>query len=142
LDLESALASGDGTGVLDAARGMLGAGRGLTPEGDDWVIGALGAYRHVTLSVGDPAGRRMIDDLAEEMLTMASASTTLLSRTLLRHALAGEAPDPVADLMTALTGRGSLEDGLERCLGLGDSSGQALAEGVMCGARAACEVVL
>jgi hypothetical protein len=118
---------------------MIGAGPGLTPEGDDWLIGALGAFRHVTLSVGNPTGRRMIDDLSEELLTMASASTTLLSRTLLRHALAGEAPDPVADLMTALTGRGSVEDGLERCLGLGDSSGRALAHGVASGSRAACE---
>jgi hypothetical protein len=81
----------------------------------------------------------MIDDLSDELLTMASVSTTMLSRTLLRHALAGEAPEPVADLMTALTGRGSVEDGLERCLALGDSSGRALAHGVASGSRAACE---
>ena len=81
----------------------------------------------------------MIEVVRGELLDVAARKTNLLSRTLLRHALAGEVPDPVGDLMRALTGWGSLSSALERCLALGGSSGRALALGVVCGARAGCE---
>ncbi len=138
--LEAALAVGDRLAVIDAARELLGKGSGLTPEGDDRLIGAFAAYRHVTASLDHPEGSALIDDLAGELLSVASTRTTLLSVTLLRHAFAGEVPDPVADLMRALTGRGSISAALERCFALGDSSGPAFAHGVVCGARAGCEV--
>jgi hypothetical protein len=119
---------------------MLGNGGGLTPEGDDRLIGAFAAYRHVTASLGHPAGSEMIDGLAEEVMGIATGRTTLLSVTLLRHALAGEVADPVAEFMRAVTGRGSVSVAVERCLALGGSSGRALAHGIVCGARAGCEV--
>ena len=136
--LEGALASGDRNGVIDAALGMLGAGGGLTPEGDDALIGAFAAYRHVTSSLGYLEGRRFIDDAATEILSVAARRTTLLSVTLLRHACAGEVPDPVADLLRAVTGIGSTSAAIEQCVDLGGSSGRAMAEGVVSGARAGC----
>lgn len=139
LGLEAALASGDRATIVDAAHHMLGAGSGLTPEGDDRLIGAFAAFRHVTASLDRPELGEVIDDVGGELLDIACARTTLLSFTLLRHALAGEVPDPVADLMRALTGSGSPSEALKHCLELGDSSGRALAHGVVCGARAGCE---
>ncbi len=140
LGLEAALVDGDRRGVIDAAREMLGKGRGLTPEGDDRLVGVFAAYRHVTASLGRPAGTALLDDLAGALLSVASTKTTLLSVTLLRHALAGEVPDPVADLLRAVAGRGSTAAALERCFSVGDSSGRAFAHGVVCGARAGCQV--
>jgi hypothetical protein len=140
LPLFSALASGAPGAVTDRTRAMLGAGRGLTPEGDDRLIGAFAAFRHIALSVGHPAAGGMLDEVADDILAMATRRTASLSVTLLRHSLAGEVPDPVADLLHALMGRGGLSSALDRCLVVGGSSGQALAEGVLCGARAACEV--
>jgi hypothetical protein len=140
LTLEAALASGDHAAIVGAGSDMLGAGRGLTPEGDDRLAGSFVAYRHVTASLGHPELGAMIDDVGGELLDAASKKTTRLSVTLLRHALAGEVPDPVADLIRALTGWGSLPAALERCLALGGSSGRALARGIVSGARAGCEV--
>ena len=139
-ELEAALASGDQATIVDAASDMFGAGPGLTPEADDRLVGSLAAFRHVTASLGHPEVGGMIEDMRVELLDVAARKTNLLSRTLLRHALAGEVPDPVGDLMRALTGWGSLSGALERCLALGGSSGRALAVGVVCGARAGCEV--
>ncbi len=134
--LEAALASGERDHVLHAALGLLGAGGGLTPAGDDALVGAFAAYRHVTASLGRSAGGALIHDVADELLPIAAVRTTLLSATLLRHACAGEVPEPVADLMRAVTGRGRTFDALDRCLALGASSGRALAQGVVVGARA------
>ena len=136
-DLEAALASGDRNGLVEVAFGLLGAGGGLTPEGDDALVGALAAYRHVMSSLGHPEGQALIDDAAAEILSVGAGRTTLLSLTLLRHACAGEVPDPVADLMRAVTGRGSTSAAIERCVGLGGSSGRAMASGVVSGARGA-----
>ena len=136
--IEVALRSRDRGGVLAAALGMLGAGGGLTPEADDVLIGALATYRHVTASLGHPEGGAFVDDVAQELLSLARRKTTLLSATLLHHACAGEVPDPLADLMLAVTGLGSASAALERCFALGGSSGRAMVRGVVAGARAAC----
>lgn len=138
--LADALASGDPAALLERAIGLLGRGRGLTPEGDDVMIGAIAAFRHVTASLGHPEAAGTLDDVVEAVLALASDVTTLLSATLLRHAFAGELADPVADLLRGLTGNGDLSAAALRCLAIGHSSGSALAHGVWCGARAGCEV--
>lgn len=140
LAIEGALAACDQDGVIGAALGMLGAGGGLTPDADDVLIGALATYRHVAASLGHPEGEAFIDDVADQLLWLAQRRTTLLSATLLRHACAGEVPDPLADLMLAVTGLGNASVALERCFALGGSSGRAMACGVVAGGRAACRV--
>jgi hypothetical protein len=140
LPLGAALISGDHAAILDQTRAMLGAGPGLTPEGDDRLIGAFAAFRHVSSSLGHPGPGGRLDELAEEILGMASHMTSSLSATLLRHSLAGEVPGPIADLLRAITGRGQPPAAMDRCLAVGRSSGRALAEGVLGGTRAACEV--
>jgi hypothetical protein len=140
LPLGIALTSGEHAAILDQTRAMLGAGRGLTPEGDDRLIGAFAAFRHVSSSLGRADRGRRLDEMADEILGMASRMTSSLSATLLRHSLAGDVPGPVADLLRSLTGRGRPSDAMDRCLAVGGSSGRALADGVLCGTRAACEV--
>ncbi len=138
--LEPALASGDAAAVLDRAIGLLGCGRGLTPEGDDLMIGAVAAFRHLTSSLGHPGAADSLDEVADAAVAVAFDVTTRLSATLLRHGFAGEVAAPVGDLLRALTGHGDLVRSVNRCLAIGQSTGSALAHGVLCGARAACEV--
>lgn len=108
---------------------LLGLGPGLTPAGDDLVAGMLVA----THGRGELSGR-----LAAEVCTAAPARTTALSAALLRHAALGMAVAPVLDVADALAGHGTGADlaaAVARLLGVGHSSGTALAHGLLRGAR-------
>jgi hypothetical protein len=120
---------------------LLGRGRGLTPEGDDLLAAALAAYRLVGEAVGGSGGW-LIDRVTDEIAIAAAERTTSLSASLVRHACAGNVADPVARLLAALTDRGDLEAAIGEVLGVGHSSGAALADGVLVGASAACGEVL
>lgn len=115
------------------ARKLVGLGPGLTPAGDDVLAGILVGVHHV------PALR---DPLAAEVLSLVGTRTTALSAALLRHAVAGHGVPPLLDLADLLSGRArpggqtSLTSSLERLLGVGHSSGTALAWGLLRGARA------
>lgn len=68
---------------------MAGLGDGLTPAGDDILIGyvaGLALFRHS-------------EDLARHIAERAARRTTALSATLLRHAARGEVPEPVHALV-------------------------------------------
>jgi hypothetical protein len=124
--------------VLRAACGLLGRGDGLTPEGDDVIVGALAAYRLVGDSLGaDP--EQLLDDVSPPLMLQARRRTTRLSASLIAHSLNGAVATPVADLLRAVTGRGSLLPALEALRRVGHSSGTAMAHGALCGARAAVE---
>jgi hypothetical protein len=137
--LTAALCSGDPDRVFDSAVAMLGAGAGLTPEGDDRLVGAFAAFRHVAASLGCAERNQVLDEVAGRLDQTARLSTTRLSAALLRHALDGEVATPVARLLRAITGWGDLDAAVVDCLAIGSSSGVALVEGVLCGAGAACE---
>jgi hypothetical protein len=138
----AALGAGDATKVLGRASTLIGRGRGLTPEGDDVLVGAIAGFRHVATSTGDAAGATILNETRNLLLAAARSSTTLLSFALLRHAFAGEVAGPVAGLLRALTGRGELDAAVAATVAIGHSSGPALASGVVSGAAAACGVRL
>ncbi len=126
--------------MIASVRRLLGSGAGLTPEGDDLLIGAVAAFRHVGCSLGRRETAAVLDAVSVPIEDAAAIATTRLSASLIRHALVGAVPAPVGDLLRALTGRGELVSSLSPTLAIGSSSGRALAEGVACGAIAACEV--
>lgn len=139
--LAAALDSGDPKLVLGQALTMLGAGPGLTPEGDDRLVGAVASFRYVTASLGFADRAQVLDEVEGPLEHAARTRTTSLSVSLLHHALAGDVAGPVGDLLRALTGRGDLDVALDACVAIGNSSGPALVDGILCGATAACEVV-
>lgn len=118
--------------VLAPARELVGLGPGLTPAGDDVLAGLLVGVHHV------PALR---DPLATEVLALAATRTTTLSAALLRQAAEGRGVPALLDLADLLSGpdRGgghtSLTTALQRLLGVGHSTGTALAWGLLRGAR-------
>ena len=110
---------------------LLGLGPGLTPAGDDVVAGLLVGLHH------RPDLR---DPLAAEVARLAPTRTTALSAALLRHAAAGRAVPTLTAVADALTGAGEdgdLETALARLLRVGDTSGTALAHGLLRAARIA-----
>lgn len=104
---------------------LLGLGPGLTPAGDDVLAGLLVGLHH------RPDLR---DPLAEEVARLAPTRTTALSAALLRHAAVGHAAPSVTSVADALTGAGQdgdLDAALGRLLAVGDTSGTALAHGLL-----------
>jgi len=132
--LHDALARRDVEAIIDGCFRLLGSGEGLTPEGDDLVAGALASH----LLLGRATGRDVsyMDQLVQPLGDLARTRTTSFSGALLRHALHGRVATPFADVLRSLTGRGELLTAVQRLLGVGHSSGPALAAGILTGGGA------
>jgi len=129
--LEAALSARHRPSVAGSARSLVGRGDGLTPAGDDVLAGVIATLRLVRA----PDAAMLADLLIPPVLDAAETRTTLLSRSLLRHAAAGRVALPVADLFAALTGSGDPIGSFRRLLSMGHSSGPALAAGINIGLR-------
>ena len=133
--LRSALQTRSAAGIVAASHSLLGKGPGLTPEGDDYLAGALAA----TYLLGEALGREqisaLIDSISTPLARLAAERTTSLSAALIRCALRGYVAEPAGALLRALTGRGDVTHSHLRLAQVGHSSGPALAAGVVLGAR-------
>ena len=109
--------------VLDPMQ-LLGRGRGLTPEGDDVLAGALVAA-HAT---GDA---RLGGWRSSVRQALAARRTTAVSRALLHHALDGYAVAELADVLETLCSGRDPGVALARLRGVGHSSGRALLDGAL-----------
>jgi hypothetical protein len=111
--LRDATATGDGQGCLAAATALLGLGPGLTPSGDDALVGWLAALR-----VAGPKPRALAETLGERLLALAAGRTSPLSCAFLAAVAAGHVAVPVRGFV----GRPD-PTGLEGLLALGETSG-------------------
>lgn len=125
--LAAAVRGDDGELAGRAARSLAGLGPGLTPAGDDVLVGLLSA---LSVLGGSPV-------TLDAVRAAAYGRTTDLSLALLRHAAAGECIDRVGGLLQALAGYGEVEPAYRRLAAVGHSSGPALAAGVLIGAAGA-----
>jgi len=135
--LGAALAASDASAAAAAAGRLVGKGPGLTPLGDDVLIGALAGAGLLGEATGDRRLAHLVAATARPFDALARERTTALSATLLRHAGRGEVDDASAGLLRALCGRGDPEAALDALLALGHSSGTGLATGLLAAARAA-----
>ncbi|MEA1902292.1 MAG: DUF2877 domain-containing protein [Actinomycetota bacterium] len=133
--LAPALGSSDPVTIQRAMRPLLGRGEGLTPEGDDVLVGVLAGLRLLGPALGASSAKALLDSIAPIILLDAPLHTTSLSASLLRHATAGEVAGPVASLLRALTGRGDLETAVTEVAAMGATSGTATACGVLLAAQ-------
>jgi hypothetical protein len=127
--LVDALRRDDGPTALRHAARLIGLGPGLTPSGDDFLVGLLAALRAGrTVS---PAVRAFCVDVAE----MARVSTNPISYAAIRKAAQGEVRETIALLLLHLCGhtQGSLQPALDQVLAIGSSSGTDIAWGIMRG---------
>ena len=108
---------------LDPAR-LLGSGPGLTPSGDDFLAGAL-VTAHAT---ADP---RCEPWRAAVRRALRDGGTTAASWALLHHALDGYATPELTGFLVAVCQDVDPAPALDRLLGVGHTSGAALAAGVL-----------
>ena len=123
-------------GILHAARSLLGKGPGLTPEGDDFLAGALAATRLLAEALGNERTISMIAGISTPLAQLAEARTTTFSAALIQSALRGQVAEPAGSLLRALTGRGDVAASHLSLIRVGHTSGPALAAGTVLGARA------
>jgi len=134
--LENALESRSAGGILHAARFLLGKGPGLTPDGDDLLMGALAATRLLGEAIGNDRTIAMMAGISTPMAQLAEARTTTFSAALIQAALRGQVGKPAGEFLNALSGRGSLAPSHLKLIRLSHTSGPALAAGVVLGAKA------
>lgn len=113
-----------------AARDLVGLGPGLTPSGDDVLVGMEAALH----ALDHPMAGFLADAVGD-----APARTTAVSATLLRHAAVGEFSERLHELLAALLGPDPAADGpaIEVAAAWGATSGLDCIVGVLTGLDAA-----
>lgn len=104
-------------GLSELARGLLGLGYGLTPSGDDFIVGMVLAH--------EVAGSS-----AREIRSIVEAYDSPFSRTILLDALDGHYALPVKKLGDAMLGNGDLLSAASLLTHFGHSSGSDILSGV------------
>jgi hypothetical protein len=113
----------DGIGRRDASRliagacALLGLGEGLTPAGDDYLVGAL-----AVLHALDPAPLTRVPAVADAIAEAAETRTTAIGREFVLHALAGHFSEPLLAVLRARS-RAESARAAERLAALGATSG-------------------
>jgi len=117
--IRSALAAEELVAARSACLDLIGLGVGLTPSGDDYLVGLLAgleATRHPLRGA-----------LGAAIGSAATAGTTAQAATALRHAAAGRYSEHLQDVLCAIgsAGRGqpSLDTAIDRALAFGATSG-------------------
>lgn len=114
----AALADRDVEAAVEPAVGLIGLGTGLTPSGDDYLVGLLAGL--------EASGDRSWAPLARAIATAAPSRTTAIGAAMLGHAARGEYTERLHDVLIALA------DGRSR--GLAAAVGRAMAYGATSGA--------
>jgi hypothetical protein len=125
-EIKAGLRASSPQAVLGAATRALGLGVGFTPSGDDYLTGLIGAYWYMA------PGDRMGEALRAGISPMIHR-TSLPSAFMLKAALLGRLPEPLAGLLRAL-GQGVEADpvgALTRLTGAGATSGEDTLAGVI-----------
>lgn len=129
--LATALRAGNEDEALAAARGLVGLGVGLTPSGDDVLLGWFGSLRLLG-GVRDPLP--VAGAVAARLAGAVAGRTTLVSEMFLVAGLEGEVSELLYDFVAALVGSDPLRQGdVERLLVYGGSSGVEIALGAALG---------
>lgn len=94
--LSAAIGSRDASRLIAAASDLLGLGEGVTPAGDDCLVGVLAVLHAVGRLVGTPG-------LVPAVARAAADRTTAVGREFVIHALAGRFSEPVLAVLRART---------------------------------------
>jgi hypothetical protein len=133
--LEDAITSDDAEATAAAAAAIAGLGPGLTPSGDDVLIGLLAthAWAEAAGFAGDPALRRAVVDAA-------APRTTRLAAQLLAAAADGCVTAPLTNLLASVYRRGRRRaPDVAAVLAIGGTSGADMLMGVLLCGRALVE---
>ena len=107
--------------VVDALTGLLGVGRGLTPSGDDFIMGLLLVLNRWRVGSWSDGGLRRLN---QEVTSAAYQRTTRLSANMIECAALGEADERLVAVADCIFGGDPPEaECVSRVLGWGASSG-------------------
>ena len=124
------LAERDALACADAAWRLIGLGEGLTPSGDDCVVGALALIHRLA-----PEWLAANEALRDRLATAAMTRTTDVARDFLLEALEGRFAERVRDLVIASSDEGATRAARE-LLGMGATSGADTLYGIRLAGRA------
>jgi hypothetical protein len=99
--LVEALRHGDQVQASAAAQRLLGLGPGLTPSGDDALIGLLACWERLDLLL---LGGGLRNALLRQLDREAAIATTPVSAEFIHHLARGQVAEPLAELTEALAG--------------------------------------
>jgi hypothetical protein len=124
--LTVALGAGDRSGAAKVAARLIGLGPGLTPSGDDVLVGIEAALH----ALAHPSAGFLALAMAD-----VDERTTDVAATLLRHAAAGEFAERLHTLLAALLGRDdkTIPAAIDRAVAWGATSGTDCLLGVLIG---------
>ena len=129
--MRAAIAYGDRAAALEATDELIGLGDGLTPSGDDFLVGLTAALRATRHDLAAP--------IATRAAGRARGATTDVARAALEHAARGEYAERIHDVLGALarSDEERLRSQVERALSWGASSGADSLLGVLVALEAA-----
>jgi hypothetical protein len=126
-----ALHHDDVAAVRVHGRALLGLGPGLTPSGDDFLVGLFAV---LNLANSPCHGLR---HACHDILADVDAHTNAISIAALQEAARGRVREAIQELLLEMIlGRARLHDALARVLGIGATSGRDIVAGIMCGLEA------
>jgi hypothetical protein len=131
--LLTALKYGNRVAAKKSITGLLGFGIGGTPSGDDLLVGMLAALRRSSRPLANKY-QKLLNGMVNEQLT--DESTSLLSSTILHHALGREFSEKIHDITRQLMhpeGPVALQTSLDRLLMHGATSGSEMFLGICLG---------
>lgn len=121
-----ATGAGDAGAVVSALRALLGLGGGLTPAGDDFIVGYLAALW--SRSYREPGIAALLRALAGPVGQL-SLRTNAISRQMLLDALEGHFAERLTEVVNCICRGGDVASAARRALEVGHSSGA----DVLCG---------
>jgi hypothetical protein len=127
--LTQATAERDFGGVIAAARELIGLGPGLTPSGDDFLVGYLAALWSRRREDGMEA---LLEALPARLASLLPPGNAV-SRQMLGDASLGRFPEVLVDAAQSLDGEGDIVACALRALAMGDCSGADLLCGLLFG---------
>lgn len=120
----------DSRGSTFAAQGMIGLGPGVTPSGDDLLIGFLAGLWSTR---GTDQGQLSFIYSFGDALLEAAKLTSEISRTYLVHAVRGQFSSSLAKLAQAITTGHGVEQAAREAMQVGHSSGMDSVTGLLIG---------
>jgi hypothetical protein len=130
--MQQAIALRDVEHMCAGARDLVGLGPGLTPSGDDFLVGCLRGLW--LMSHDEVATRDMFARLGDRLLPDLKARTTQVGAEFIRHALAGvfaEILDDIAEALVAPAHPPLVPASVGRLLAQGDTSGSDTMRGLL-----------
>lgn len=122
----------NGRALQRGIEGLIGLGAGLTPSGDDLLLGFIGALRAVSKRMNGSEMESVLEAIRDHLYENRQR-TTFISANLLAFACAGRVADPVLHVIRSLLFEetASMMERVEVLLRQGDSSGSEVLLGIL-----------